>query len=135
MIQVVVVLLLFAAALVLGFRRWGIPGALAAMGLAELLAIVWNVWETVAWQHYGDGPPSEIARAIGRNWSCHTLDGLPAILLLAGPATLLLWGCRKRMTRWPVQLLAVLVTFAVMAVPVVLASVIWSMQVLSCDAS
>lgn len=134
MIAIVLVLLLFGAALVAGFRRWGLPGAIGVLVLAQLLLVAWNLWETVAWHRYGDGPAEQVARAIARNWPCHTLDGLPPLVLLGGTATLVLWATRRRFNSWMAQGTTVAVTFAVMAIPTLLAMLIWTTSVLSCDA-
>lgn len=133
MLEILVTLALFGAALIAGFRRWGVPGALAAMAFALILTIVWDVWQTVAWHRYGHGPAAEIARAILRNWPCHALGGLPAVLLLGGAGTLALIACRRRFERWPLQAVAVAVAFALAAIPTALVTLIWTVQSLACD--
>jgi hypothetical protein len=90
------------------------------------------VWETVAWHRYGNGPASEIARAIAGNWACHTLDGLPLILILGGGGTLVLIASRRRFDGWVAQSAAVAIAFAILAIPAVLLTIIWTTTYLPC---
>ena len=123
------IVLLVAPLLGLAYHSWGWrgPAVLAAAAVGVNL-----VFGTIRWWR----PHAEVAAIASRpqDWACHSLNVMPAILLLTSiPVLALRLAERRIVTRGGQAVYATIAMAAAIPITVVV-SIYWVIQLLGCDA-